>query len=345
MLKLNILKKYIVILMIFSSFVSCDNDKDSNDNSNNTKIETQQKPKTAADYFNLASDYYFGEGVKQDYATALKYYEKAAELGNAKAMNNLGNIYNYGRGVKQDYATAIKYYEKAAELGNAKAMNNLGIMYYQGEGVKQDYATALKYYEKAAELGDATAMNNLGSMYVNGRGVKQDYKKAQEYYIKEANTKTTPKPFGLAINAMSLKEFLSKYEAKYIGEDKYTDNKKYVVTNLSQFNFNGLTSVTVVFDNEIISSVIAEFQKSSDTFSYLYDNLMEKGYYKISSKIPFVGNKYAKFISGGVFVELIANHLSHSVYLVYETQAYSMQRYANILKNKSQQLEHEKDSL
>ena len=141
--------------------------------------------------------------------------------------------------------------------------------------------------------------------------MKQDYKKAEEYYIKEANTKIAPKPFGIAINAMNLKEFLSKYEAKYIGEDEHTDGKKYVATNLSQFNFNGL----------------------------------EKGYYKISSKIPFVGDKYAKFISGGVFVELIANHLSHSVYLIYETQAYSMQRYANILKKKSRQLEHEKDSL
>lgn len=66
--------------------------------------------------------------------------------------------------------------------------------------------------------------------------MKQDYKKAEEYYIKEANTKIAPKPFGIAINAMNLKEFLSKYEAKYIGEDEHTDGKKYVATNLSQFN-------------------------------------------------------------------------------------------------------------
>ena len=31
---------------------------------------------------------------------------------------------------------------------------------------------------------------------------------------------------------MSLKEFLTKYEAKYIGEDEHTDGKKYVATNL-----------------------------------------------------------------------------------------------------------------
>jgi hypothetical protein len=345
MLKLKILKKYLIILVIFSSFVSCDNDKDSNDTSNNTQIKTQQKPKTATDYFNLANDYYFGEGVKQDYATAIKYYEKAAELGNSTAMYNLGIIYANGQGVKQDYATTIKYYEKAAELGNVTAMYNLGIIYDNGQGVKQDYATAIKYYEKAAELGNATAMNNLGNIYKYGRGVKQDYKKAEEYYIKEANTKIAPKPFGIAINTMNLKEFLDKYEAKYIGEDDYTDGKKYVSTNLSQFNFNGLTKVTVIFNNEIISAVVAEFQKDTDSFSYLYDNLMEKDYYKISSKIPFVGDKYAKFISGSVFVELIANHLSHSVYLTYETQAYSIQRYANMLKKKFKQLEHEKDSL
>ena len=106
-----------------------------------------------------------------------------------------------------------------------------------------------------------------------------------------------------------------------------------------------MTRVTVIFNNEIISAVVAEFHKYSDSFSYLYDSLMEKGYYKISSKIAFVADKYAKFISGGIFVELIANHLSHSVYLIYETQAYSIQRYANILKKKFRQLEHEKYSL
>lgn len=94
MLKLKVSKKYLFILVIFSSFVSCDNDKDSNDTFNNTQIKTQQKPKTATDYYNLASDYYFGEGVKQDYAAAIKYYEKAAELGDAAAMYNWGLFIN-----------------------------------------------------------------------------------------------------------------------------------------------------------------------------------------------------------------------------------------------------------
>ena len=69
----KIKKKYLIIMAIFSSLVSCDNDKD-----NNAQIKTQQKPKTATYYYNLASDYYFGEGVKQDYKKAEEYYIKEA---------------------------------------------------------------------------------------------------------------------------------------------------------------------------------------------------------------------------------------------------------------------------
>jgi TPR repeat protein len=211
--------------------------------------------------------------------------------------------------------------------------------------MKQDFAQALKYYEKAAELGNAKAMNNLGFMYSNGRGVKQDYKKAEEYFIKKANANPPPKPFGIAISKMTLEEFMDQYEAKYIGDDEYTDGKKYIATNLTQFNFQGLKALTVTFNSNVVSAITAEFYKNQDTFRYLYDNIREKDYYTIASSIPYVGDKYAKFILGGVLVELIANHLSHTVYIIYKTQAYDAQSSANILSKKSNQFKHEKDLL
>ena len=43
-------------------------------------------------------------------------------------MNSLGIMYWNGQGVKQDYKTAEKYFRQAAEIGDTNAKNNLSIM-------------------------------------------------------------------------------------------------------------------------------------------------------------------------------------------------------------------------
>jgi len=68
----------------------------------------------------------------------------------AKAQNNLGLIYADGLGVPQNYATAVKWYRKAAEQGHAIAQSNLGVMYRDGEGVSRDYVEAHKWFSLAA---------------------------------------------------------------------------------------------------------------------------------------------------------------------------------------------------
>ena len=54
----------------------------------------------------------------------------------------LGLIYDEGKGTTQDYAEAVKWYRRSAELENASAQNNLGFMYTQGQGVLKDYVLA-----------------------------------------------------------------------------------------------------------------------------------------------------------------------------------------------------------
>jgi len=61
-----------------------------------------------------------------------------AEQGVAEAQFNLGLMYYNGQGVRQDYAEAVRWYRQAAEQGNAEAQNNLGAMYAIGQGVRQD---------------------------------------------------------------------------------------------------------------------------------------------------------------------------------------------------------------
>ena len=131
--------------------------------------------------------YRYGEGVEQDYTKALEWYNKAANAGNAVAMNNIGYMYDYGKGVEQDYTKALEWYNKAANAGNDTAMNNIGYMYRYGEGVEQDYTKALEWYNKAANAGNAAAMCNIGYMYGFSKGVERDYSKALEWYNKAAN--------------------------------------------------------------------------------------------------------------------------------------------------------------
>ena len=55
-----------------------------------------------------------------------KWFTLAAEQGLAHAQNNLGIMYEDGQGVSQDYKTAVKWYRLAAEQGFAPAQHNLG---------------------------------------------------------------------------------------------------------------------------------------------------------------------------------------------------------------------------
>ena len=117
---------------------------------------------------------------------AFESVEKDAINDDLSAMFLLGLLLERGEnvGVKQNYTEAIKWYKKAAEAGNSRAMNNLGVMYYNGHGVEQDYTEAARWYKKGAEAGNSTAMNNLGLMYENGLGVEKNIKEAEKWYNK-----------------------------------------------------------------------------------------------------------------------------------------------------------------
>ena len=150
----------------------------------NKVLGGKEQAYVAAAMYSIGYMYDYRQGVEQDYAQAMEWYEKAAILGESNAMNNIGYLYMNGLGVEQDYTTALEWYMKAADLGNSTAMANIGYMYYNGLGVEQNYTTALEWNMNAADLGDSIAMTNIGYMYENGLGVEQDLEKAQEWYDK-----------------------------------------------------------------------------------------------------------------------------------------------------------------
>ena len=61
---------------------------------------------------------------------------KAAEQGYAQAQFDLGHCYFYGWGVAEDKAEAVKWYRKAAEQGHEKAKAALKELEQRGETEK-----------------------------------------------------------------------------------------------------------------------------------------------------------------------------------------------------------------
>lgn len=132
-----------------------------------------------------------------DYAAALKWYRKAADLGYAPAQVNLGSMYFEGQGIARDMQTALKWYLKAASQGYASAQFNLGMLYEQNGSPLQDFQEALRWYGKAADQGYAPAQVNLGSMYFEGQGVARDFQEALKWYREAADQGYAPAQFNL----------------------------------------------------------------------------------------------------------------------------------------------------
>jgi TPR repeat protein len=116
----------------------------------------------------------------------LAQMQERAERSDPDAQNSLGNAYSSGMGVKQDYATALIWYRRAAVQGYSPAEFNLGLAYELGRGVPVDERQAFKYYLMAAEQGFGSAQFNIGNMYSAGRGVGQDLFEATLWYKQAA---------------------------------------------------------------------------------------------------------------------------------------------------------------
>eukprot|EP00729_Bicosta_minor_P032519 gene32519-biopygen16267 len=76
----------------------------------------------------------------------------------------LGDMHRIGEGVKQDYEEALKWYRKAAEAGHATAQYNLSVAYINGECVTQDRSEGLKWVQLAAVQGYENVLKVLDAM-------------------------------------------------------------------------------------------------------------------------------------------------------------------------------------
>ena len=90
---------------------------------------------------------------------------KRIKADDSYAMVEMGTISFH----KGDYDVAIKYWTKAAELGDVLAHYELALLYRNGDGVEMNFEKEMYHTEEAAIAGHATARNNL-AMYELRKG-------------------------------------------------------------------------------------------------------------------------------------------------------------------------------
>lgn len=128
--------------------------------------------------------YINGITVKKDCNKALDYFTRGAEAGDPVAMVNLGNMYedNDIGAEKTNWKAAVKWYLKAALLGDTRGKYCYARCLYHGNGVEQDYEMALWLFREVAEEGEDDALFYIGLCYENGFAVKKNIQIAVGFY-------------------------------------------------------------------------------------------------------------------------------------------------------------------
>ena len=76
---------------------------------------------------------------------------RAAKRSDPSGWAGLGYAYYYGLGVRQDYALAAKALSAAARLGHLDAIFNLGVLALRGEGMEPSLHKAERFWRVAAD--------------------------------------------------------------------------------------------------------------------------------------------------------------------------------------------------
>ncbi len=87
-----------------------------------------------------------------------------AQQGDAQAQYKLGLAYHRGEGVPQDDAKAIYWWNLSARQGNVYAQHDLGLMYYKGQGVKKSLVRAHMWMHLAAYYGSSHAGRQVNKL-------------------------------------------------------------------------------------------------------------------------------------------------------------------------------------
>lgn len=169
------------------------------------EVQTQAKEGDPQSLYLLSSMYRSGWCLAKDEGRFHAYLEWAAAQGSAAAAFDLATYAERGtEGYGVDYAAAERWYGRALQAGDRRAMIMLGDMWIGGRG-KRDPAAGVRLLEQAAESGDDPeivhgALDMLGLYYVQGKMLPRNLEKARSYGLRAA---AECDPLGMMIVAMS----------------------------------------------------------------------------------------------------------------------------------------------
>lgn len=129
----------------------------------------------------LAEIYFKGQGTAPDKVKAESWLMKAANYGDRAAESKLGDVY-----FETDPKTALSWYEKSAEHGDANSAYIAAIMYAENFEIKPDAAKAAKLLSQAADAGIPAAQADYGLIVYQGNGVPRSAEKAATWFKRAA---------------------------------------------------------------------------------------------------------------------------------------------------------------
>ncbi len=127
-----------------------------------------------------------GETPSPTLQEAIDKLRDLAENGNDKdALFAMGMLSQQGQG-QNAIPEAMKYYKRAADLGQLQAMNNYGFLLASSSQDLEKSKEGLSFIKKAADGGLNAARRNMATIYLNGLGGEERNPVASEALLLEA---------------------------------------------------------------------------------------------------------------------------------------------------------------
>ena len=125
---------------------------------------------------------------------SLQDLRNLADHGDADAQWQLGILYHGGEGVPQDDAQAVQWFQRAADQGYVRAQATLGAYYWAGRGVSQDFSKAYFWSQLALAQGDENSKSRLEGLAAQMTQAQVSNARQQAESWLQAHNQAKPSP-------------------------------------------------------------------------------------------------------------------------------------------------------
>lgn len=147
------------------------------------RLRLRKNPEATSAMLLIAYYYATGTVVRMNKETALKYYWKAANCGNALGMYYVGMMHYAGEGCRRNFSRAVDFLRRALEAGYTAASSSLATCYILGQGVQANVSKGVEILMDGAQDGDANCCEQLASLYAKGSDEERNLPLAYKYIL------------------------------------------------------------------------------------------------------------------------------------------------------------------